>query len=211
VNRAVLIIGAGGHGKVVADALLALGCEILGFADVDRQRWGERVLGKAVLGGDDVLDGRDPASVWLANGVGSTGSTDVRRDLYSRLRGRGYSFATIVHPRATVAGSASLGMGAQIMAGAVVQADARIGDNVIVNTGALIDHDCKIGAHTHIAPGCVLSGMTVVGDECHIGVGAVIRQGVTLGARTVVGAGAVVVADFDGRGTLAGIPAKVLR
>ena len=210
MNYPVIILGAGGHGKVVADALLAMGCEVIGFADADPAKWGTTVLGFPVLGGDDIVTRRRADSVLLANGIGSAGSLVLRRDTYVRFAGLGYQFAAVVHPRAAVAKSAKLGAGVQIMAGAVVQADARIGDNTIINTGAVVDHDCVIGQHCHIAPGCVLSGGIEVSDESHVGTGASIRQGVKIGKQTVVGVGAAVVSDFDGGCTIAGVPARVV-
>jgi sugar O-acyltransferase (sialic acid O-acetyltransferase NeuD family) len=208
MNPPVIVIGAGGYAKIVADALLAIGYEILGFTDTDPAKRGSTVLGRPVIGDDDTISQHEAISVLLANGIGSTHSLQLRRDTYLRFIDRGYRFATFAHPKATVATSARLGAGVQILAGAVVQAGASIGDNSIINIGALIDHDCVIGQHCHIAPGCVLSGGIVIGDQSHVGTGASIRQGIKLGRQTIVGVGAAVVSNFDGGGTLIGVPAK---
>jgi UDP-perosamine 4-acetyltransferase len=210
VNLPIVIIGAGGHAKVIADALRAAGEPILGFTDEDPLTHGTRLLGLPVLGGDDVIAARSIDAVRLANGIGSIGSPTRRRDIYLKFRALGYAFVTIVHPRAVISPAAELEEGAQVMAGAVIQPGVVVGVNSIVNTAAIVDHDCVIGQHCHIAPGCVLSGGIVVGDECHVGTGATIRQGVKLGSRTVVGVGAAVVSDFGGEGTLVGVPARVV-
>lgn len=208
MTQSAIIIGAGGHGKVLADALRALGHPVLGFADTNPEKWNTTVLGLRILGGDDAVSRQPTDSVLLVNGVGSAGSLAARRATYLRFTELGYRFMTVVHPRATVARSARVGDGVQVMAGAVVQADARLGDNTIINTGAIVDHDCIIGRHCHIAPGCALSGGVEIADECHVGTGVSIRQGVVLGARTIVGAGAAIVSDFPGECTLAGVPAR---
>jgi len=209
-NAPILIIGAGGHAKVVADALRARDEPVMGFTDRDPAKHGTQVLGMPVLGDDDFITARSPDSVRLANGIGSVRLPTARRTVYLRFTQLGYSFVTVVHPAAVVSASVELGDGVQIMAGAVIQPGARIGANSLINTAAVLDHDCTIGAHCHLAPGCVLSGGIVVGDECHIGTGASVLHGVRIGARTVVGAGAAVVSDSAGGGTLAGVPARNL-
>lgn len=204
----VLVIGAGGHGRVVADALRVAGRKVLGFVDAAADLEGMRIDGLPVLGGDTLLEDYPPASVMLANGIGSTVSTATRRQVYERLTASGFQFETVRHPSAIVSTSAVLSSGAQIMAGAVVQPGAVIGEDTIVNTGALIDHDCVIGRHCHLAPGAVLSGSVRVGDGCHIGAAASVIQDVTIGADALIAAGAVVVGDVAAGVRMAGVPAR---
>jgi sugar O-acyltransferase (sialic acid O-acetyltransferase NeuD family) len=204
----VVIIGSGGHAKVVADTLAAMGRVVRGFLDIDPARWNSTVNGIPVLGGDDALNRGDTSEIELANGIGSVRSLELRRAAFERYRAIGFRFVTIVHPRAVVSPSVRLEEGAQIMAGAIIQPDVVIGENTIVNTGAIVDHDCRIGAHCHIAPGCTLSGNVTVGVASHIGTGASVKQGVKLGTGAVVGAGAAVVFDHQGGATLMGVPAS---
>lgn len=195
----VIVIGAGGHAKVVVDLLQCAGRTVLGLTDPDPDRVAGEVLGVAILGSDAVLTDHRPEEVELANGIGSTEPPTKRQDLYDQLVARGYRFATLVHPSAIVARDADMGPGAQLMAGTIIQPGVRIGPNCIVNTGATIDHDCIIGAHVHIAPGVTLSGAVEVGDATHIGTGASIIQGVSIGAGCMVRAGAVITEDvMDG-------------
>jgi sugar O-acyltransferase (sialic acid O-acetyltransferase NeuD family) len=205
---AVVVIGAGGHGRVVADAARAAGFTVLGFTDRDDAMRGRRIDGVEVLGDDSALARFDPRTVQVANGVGGTRVSPLRREVHERLSAGGWTIASIVHPRAIVADNRTLGAGAQIMAGAVVQPGACLGAGVIVNTGALVDHDCEVGDHSHIAPGAVLSGGVKLGAGCHIGTGAVLIQGISLGARCLVGAGAVVVASCGDQVKLLGVPAR---
>lgn len=208
MSRDVIVVGAGGHARVVAEAVVASGLHVLGFTDPDASRHGLMIDQHPVLGGDEILERYSKAAVALVNGIGSIGIPTGRRALHERLVAAGWSFARTVHPRAIVSPGARIEEGAQIMAGAVVQTGAVVGAGCIVNTAASVDHDCVLGAHCHVAPGAVLSGGVILGECCHIGVGAIIIQGITLGANTLVGAGAVVVRNHPAASRLLGIPAQ---
>jgi UDP-perosamine 4-acetyltransferase len=206
--RAIIVIGAGGHARVVADVLRASGRTVLGFLDRSPDRHGLLIDGFRVLGGDDLLQGYPAETVALANGIGSTSSTSPRRIVYERLSSAGYAFDTICHPSAVVAPSVRLDAGVQVMAATVIQPGVAIGVDSIVNTGAIVDHDCLIGAHCHLAPGSVLSGGVQLGERCHVGTGAAVLQGVRIGADALIAAGAVVVSDVPAQGRYAGVPAR---
>lgn len=199
INRLPLILlGAGGHAKVLLSLARAVGLELKGVCDQElAQQRIERWRALPVLGTDSVLDSFDIAQVGLINGVGQLVGGSVRRALYLRMRQRGFRFPALVHPTAWVDPSASLGDGVQVMAGAVIQADCRIGENSIVNTGATIDHDCVIGAHVHVAPGCSLCGGVHVRDQAFIGAGSTIIQGCRVGQGAVLSAGAVLDRDLS--------------
>lgn len=207
----LILVGAGGHARVLLDALSLARAAILGLVDVDPALAGRKILGFEVLGGDEVLRRRAPGTVRLVNAIGSVASMERRRSVYERWREAGHSFAGVRHPGAIVSGHAATAAGVQIMAGAVVQASASIGENTIVNTGATVDHDCDVGAHVHLAPGVTLSGNVRVGDGTHIGSGAIVIQGVRIGARCTVAAGAVVVRDVADGATVMGMPATEAR
>ena len=204
----LIVIGGGGHAKVLVSALLLLGRKVLGFVDVNASV--PDLLGLRNLGNDDAVSAYPPENVRLVNGVGSIHSTLQRRKIYLRFVEKRYVFETIIHPSATVSPYVEIGAGAQIMAGAVVQPGSRLGVNSIVNTGACVDHDCVIDAHVHIAPGATLSGEIHVAEGCHIGTGATIIQGIQIGAASVVGAGAVVIRDVPANVTVLGVPAALL-
>lgn len=198
----VIIIGAGGHARVLLDALRLMSCTVLGYVDPAFAKGAQGPGGVLVLGGDEALKEFSAADVQLVNGVGSVGPTASRNAVYRRGKDAGFVFARVVHPSAVVSSSVLLGEGVQVMAGCVVQTDAQIGANSIINTCASVDHDCRIGETVHIAPGVTLSGNVSVGDRTHIGTGAVVIQGISIGADSLIAAGAVVYRDVPVAGRL---------
>ena len=210
MTKPFLIIGAGGHGRVIADVVGALGRDILGYLDQDRAMHGQRIQGLEVLGGDDRLKDYSPDQVVLANGIGWVTSLEPRLQAFTRLSAAGYQFEALVHPSAIVAPSALLASGAQIMAGAVVQAGARIAENAIVNSGAIIDHDCVIGRHSHVAPGATLCGNVQIGERSFVGAGSTVIQGIKIGNGAFVGAGALVVSDVEDAVRVTSVPARIM-
>lgn len=211
MSAPVLVVGAGGHAKVLVEALLASGVSIAGMTDADPSLAGKSVLGVPVLGGDDVVAGYQRGAIRLVNGIGSVGAQTLRRAIFENFSVQGFVFATVIHPSAVIASDAEIADGAQVMAGAVLQPGCRIGGNVIINTRASVDHDCTIGDHTHIAPGVTISGGVTIGYGCHVGTGATIIQGVRIGDGSVVGAGAVVTRDVPAGVTVLGVPARVVQ
>jgi UDP-perosamine 4-acetyltransferase len=207
---AVYLIGGGGHGKVLLDALRTAGVAVTGIADADPKRSGDRVLDVPVIGGDEAILAMDPGAVLLVNGVGSVDRPVARRAVYDRFAARGFRFRDVIHVAAVIGAAVELGDGVQIMAGCVVQTGARIGRDTILNTCASVDHDCKIGDHVHVAPGATLSGDVTVGDGVHIGTGANVVQGVRIGAGCVIGAGALVLCDVPAGSRVAGVPAQAI-
>jgi len=195
-------LGAGGHGRAVADLATACGWTVAGFTD----RPGADTK---VLGGDDDL----PAlarSMTVDAGVIGVGNSALQRraELFDRLRESGLAIATLVHPRATLSSSARAGLGTVVFPGAVLGAGVTVGDNVVIYSGAVVEHDCRIADHAYIAPGAILSGAVVLEVGAFIGSGAVVVPGVTIGKDAVVGAGAVVVADVHAGETVVGVPAR---
>jgi sugar O-acyltransferase (sialic acid O-acetyltransferase NeuD family) len=200
----VLILGGGGHGKVVADVLMSQGILVRGFLDDDRTLWGARRLGIPILGAIDAYAEFDPTGLIL--GVGTIAA---RGSIIGRLDDRALRlWCNAIHPRATVARSVAVGVGVAVMAGAVVNPDAALGDHCVINTGATVDHDCTIAAHAHLAPGVHLAGGVQVGAGALIGIGACVTPGVRIGAGAIVAAGAVVVGDVPDGIVVRGIPAR---
>jgi len=206
----VIIVGAGGHAAVIADALLAAGAEVLGFTTPDTRRHGEMLCGLPVLGDDQVLSHFNARQLRLVNGLGSVSNeaAPLRYQVQAALLAQGWEFASVIHPGACVSRFATLGPSVQLMAGTIVQAGAVLGTGVILNTHAVVEHDSQIGDWSHIAPGAMVCGQVNLGAHSHVGAGAVIKQGLALGAQTLIGAGAAVVAPFAGHGVLVGVPAK---
>lgn len=197
----LVVVGAGGHAKVVIATARAAGLAIAHVVDDDRARWGGLLLGVPIAGpiGEVLADPR-------ARAVLAIGHNATRRRLAHAARCR---FVSAVHPSAIVDASVQLGDGSVIFAGAIIQPDAVIGAHAIVNTGASIDHDCVLGEAVHVAPGARLAGNVRLGDEAFLGIGAVVIPGIAIGARTIVGAGAAVVRDLPADVIAAGVPARI--
>lgn len=196
VDRRVVMLGAGGHARVLREALDEQGLEIMGVLDpglvaAEWSHWDEL----PVLGDDSWLEQAEATSLQLVNAVGGLPGASTREALFERYQPRGFRFVRVCHPSVLLSRSARLGEGVQLMAGVIVQSGVSIGDNTIVNTRASVDHDTCVGRHVHVAPGAVICGGATIGNGAFIGPGAVIGQGVDVGERSAVGAGTAVVRD----------------
>lgn len=206
----LVILGGGGHARVLADTLLQLGRPLLGYtAPADG---GELAPGVAWLGDDGWLEGQPPAGLALVNGLGTTGRGNPRQALFSHWTARAYRFATVIHPQAILPGQPPrLGQGVQLLAGAVLGPGVTLGNDCLVNTRAVVEHDCRLGDHVHLATGAILCGGCAVGDGVHVGAGAVVIQGIQIGYGAIIAAGAVVTENVEPLTLIAGVPGKVKR
>jgi sugar O-acyltransferase (sialic acid O-acetyltransferase NeuD family) len=207
MNR-LLIIGAGGHGKVVAEAAeLTQRWDQIAFLD-DRypkifsvQHW-------------PVLERIHKVFNYVhsfCDAIVAIGDNQKRLSYLKELVRLGFRVPSIVHPTACVSNYSKISSGTVIFARAVVNIGTTIGHGVIVNTGAIVDHDCEIGAAAHISPGCSLAGGVQVGDHTWLGIGASVIQGVGIGANVIVGAGASIIRDIPDNVIVAGVPGKIIK
>lgn len=189
------IIGASGHGKVVADIARLNGCDTIEFLDDDPNLY---TCGSYPVVGttDRVVDG----DVFVAVG------NSAIRELLSKNR----NLITLIHPSAVIADSVEIGEGTVVMAGAVINSGAKIGRGVIVNTSSSIDHDCVVDDYCHVAVGAHLCGTVKVGKKTWIGAGATVINNVNICGGCTIGAGAVVIRDIEEEGTYIGVPAKIM-
>lgn len=202
-----LVLGGGGHARVLLDGLALLGLGVDGVLD-PHARVGELIDGVPVLGGDDRLDGCDPTTTSVLIGVGANPSTERRRSVHDYAASRGFAVASFTHPTAAVSPRTRLGAGVQTMAMAVVHTGSDIGENALINTGAIVEHDCAVGAHAAISPGAVLCGGASVGVGAFVGAGAVVLPGVAIGDAAVIGAGATIARDVPAGETVRGSSAE---
>lgn len=209
-GKRIFVYGAGGHGKVVADILLARPeDEFAGFVDDREELWGAEVMGFLVLGGNEWL-GRQCRNSRVAVAIG-VGENRTRQMLVEECARREIEIVTLVHPAATVSCATQLGVGTVVMAGAILNVDARVGAGVIVNTAAVVEHDVEVGNYAHVAPNSTMAGASRLGALSHLGLGAIILPGVHVGAQTIVGAGAVVTKNLPDRVVAMGVPARIHR
>ena len=204
----IVIYGASGHGKVVADILQTLGIEVAGFIDDDPLK-AQEIFGLRILGdGKWLIEHAASRSVSVALGIGDN---FARRVVMDRCSSAGIRPLTAIHPSATIAPSAKLAPGTVVMAHAVVNADAVIGHGAIINTGAIVEHDCRVGHFSHLSPKVAIGGHAQIGDFAWLGIGSTVIHGVKVGAGSIVGAGATVVADISEWVVAIGTPARVSR
>lgn len=201
--RVLAMLGAGGHGRVVADCALECGFERVEVFDDHIPLSIPEGSAFAGSGSDLLARHREYDGVIVA-----IGENVARLERHRALTAAGASMAILVHPHASVSRHARLGFGTVVCAGGVVTVGAELGQAVVVNTGATIDHDCRLADGVHVAPGAHLAGGVQVGEGTWIGVGAAVREYVTIGNRVFIGAGAVVVKSIADGLTVVGNPAR---
>jgi sugar O-acyltransferase (sialic acid O-acetyltransferase NeuD family) len=197
-----VVIGAGGHAKVVIAAIEAAAATVVRVLDDDPACYGRVILGHIVEG--PISDELIPAGALVVLGLGSN---RARKAVANRLVS---AFGTVVHPSAIVHSSVVLGAGSVVFAGAVIQPGTEIGRHVIVNTCASTDHDCVLGDFVHVAPGVRLAGDVKLEEGAFMGIGSCAVPGARVGAWATVGAGGVVLGQIPSGATAAGVPARVI-
>ncbi len=201
----IAIIGAGGHGKVVLDAVLSAGDHVVaGIVDDNAELMGARLFDFPIVG--SVKDLNDVEGYIVA-----IGDNRIRKEKYEYYSRAGYEPVTVIHPTAIISPRASVGRGVAILANVVVNPDAVVGDNTVLYTSCTIDHECNIFQHSYISPGCNICGRVNIKTGAMIGAGAVVLPGLSIGEWATVGAGAVVTANVPDNVTVVGVPARNLQ
>jgi len=202
----ILIIGSGGHARVVADMLFVMDdMEPLGYITSDTKAGTTGPLGLPILGddasiGDIVHDGV----------VVAIGDTAIRQKIFDSLVSAGENLVSVIHPSAIIAPDVHMGAGCMACPGAIVNTGSHIKDNTILNTGCVVDHDCTVGPHAHVAPGANLAGNVTISTSAFVGIGASVIPGIVVGENSTVGAGAAVVRDVPEKSVAVGVPARIL-
>ena len=203
----VLLVGGGGHARVILDILTANEeYEIAGFTSIEKDEKTTSLFACAHLGTDKALP--HLYSTGTTNAFVAIGNNQRRKASTQELKALGFTLINAISRHAVLSRHATLGVGIAVMPGAIVNAGTEVGDGAIINTNASVDHDCLIGAFSHIAPGATIAGSVKIGEEVLIGVGARIIPGVTIGNRAIIAAGAVVIHDVAPNVMVAGVPAK---
>jgi sugar O-acyltransferase (sialic acid O-acetyltransferase NeuD family) len=201
----LLVLGASGHGKVVADVAECSGWTDIRFYDDRVAELSDANYPWPVVGDAEAFlrDSVSSSGVFVAIGVNA-----IRRKFVERLIQCKAPLKSLVHPAAVVSRYAILGQGALVMPGAVVNAGCVLGAAAIINTGASVDHDCHLGDFVHVCPGAHLAADILSGDEVWFGIGCAVRQGIQIGSRTVIGAGAALVENIGDDHVVKGVPAR---
>ncbi|MFZ7109039.1 NeuD/PglB/VioB family sugar acetyltransferase [Avibacterium avium] len=196
-NKKLVIIGASGHGKVVADIAKLTGYSEILFLDDNESI--KECNGYPVIGKTELLETLDN-DIFIA-----IGNNKIRRELIKNLQNK--KLVTLIHPNAIITKDTKIGKGTVIMAGAVINSNCSIGEGVIINTSSSIDHDCYIGNYTHASVGCHIAGTVDIGQNCWLGIGSIVSNNITICDDSIIGAGAVVIKNIEKAGTYVGVPA----
>lgn len=207
--KSILIVGAGGHSRVVRELAHNLDYTVVGFVEKS-DKISEPIVDQLTIYSEEELLNSELVASYLTNGVPRTSTRLIPISELEELQTIGYSPVTLIAPNAVIAESAIVNKGVQVFPGAIVQSHSRLGDWVLINSGAIIEHDVEIGGGTHVAPGAIICGGVTVGSNCFIGAGSVLREGISIAKNTIVGAGAVVTKNIPVSGVVAGNPARRL-
>lgn len=204
MSKSVVIIGASGHGKVIADIIVNSGDRVLGFLDDANDIQGKKIIGFPVLGKIADYDNYRDCEFVIA-----IGNPYVREKISHELPVKWYK---AIHPTAVISSlDVEIGEGTVIMANAVVNPSAKIGKHCIINTGAIVEHDNILEDYVHLSPNVTLAGIVKVGKSTHIGAGSCTKQVLNIASDCVIGAGSVIVKDITENGTYVGVPARKIK
>lgn len=199
----LVIVGASGHGKVIADIAEKVGYTDIVFLDDNPKV--ESCGNYKVVGGC-----KSAQSYKNADFIVAIGNSKIRRKIQTEFIGMGLHIVSLIHPSAVIASNVKIGVGTVVMAGAVINPCSVIGQGCIINTCASVDHDCRIGDYVHVSVGAHVAGTVIIGDDTWVGAGATASNNIEITNECMIGAGAVVIADITEHGTYVGVPAKKL-
>lgn len=208
--KKIVLIGAGGHCKVIIDIIKSTGeYDIIGITD---KRSNDSILDIPIIGDDSVLKQLYNEGVRYAFiGIGALSNMNIRNLIYNELKKIGFKCPVLVHKNAVVSPFSYIDEGTCVMAGTIINAGTYIGKNCIINTGSVVEHDCKIGDNSHISPNSSIAGGVSIGFNTHIGIGSCVIQGKSIGNNVTIGAGAVLIDDIADNSLAVGVPAKVIK
>ena len=207
MNKNVIIIGAGGHGKVISDIIIKSGDKLIGFLD-DNVEIGTKIIEQyEIIGKVNECENIQEEDKSLSFVI-AIGNNYTRKDIYEKYK---LNYYTAIHPSAIIGMQVDIGEGTVIMANSCINPNTRIGKNCIINTGAIIEHDNIIGDYVHISPNATLCGTVKVGNFTHIGAGVTIKNNITICDNCIIGAGAVVIQDISQKGIFVGVPIREVK
>ena len=204
MSKTLVIIGAGGHGKVAADIAFKTGYEEVLFLDDNGEV--KECAGCPVVGKTAAFVNYIKNDFFVA-----VGNADIRQKITNTLKEKNCNIATLIHPNAVIGTGVKIGCGTVVMAGAVINPDALIGEGCIINTSCSVDHDCVAEDYSHISIGTHLAGSVHIGKKTWIGAGATVSNNIQICPDCMIGAGAVVIKNIEKKGTYVGVPARKIK
>ena len=206
MSKKVVILGAGGHAKMIADIIIKSGDSVYGFLD-DNLTAGTKIMGQySVLGKiNDCIKLQKDEELYFIIGIGNN---YIRKEIYEKYK---LNYYTAIHPTAVIAIDTKIGEGTVIKSNATIDVSTTIGKNCIIGTGAIVAHDNNIGNYVHVPPNATLCGTVTIGDFTHIGAGTTVINNINIVSDCVIGAGAVVAKDIKEKGTYVGVPVKKIK
>ncbi len=208
IKKEIVLIGAGGHARVIIDTAECLGFNISSIIDIGYKGKKETIIGYPVIGNISVLSSYniDKIEVFIA-----IGDNKIRTEYFKIIKNMGFNIPVLIHPTAILSNYVSINEGVFVNAGSIINALSEIGKNTIINTGSIIDHEVKIGKNTHICPGVKIAGRVSIGNNTFIGTGTTIIDKIRIGDNVIIGAGSVVIKDVKSNSKVAGVPARELK
>jgi sugar O-acyltransferase (sialic acid O-acetyltransferase NeuD family) len=203
MNKRIVIIGASGHGKVIADIAKNNGYKEIVFLD-------DNIEVKECGGYPVVGTSRDAVQYEDSDFIVAIGNAAIRQRIFKNLMDKALHICTLIHPNAVIAEDVSIGIGTVVMAGTVINSGVKIGNACIINTCSSVDHDCRIDDFVHVSIGVHIAGTVHVGERTWLGAGAIISNNLEIVSDCMIGAGAVVINDIKESGTYVGVPARII-
>ena len=203
--KELIVIGSGGHTRVVVDVAEEAGFNVCGIIDTNFKNQNETIITHPVIGGFSALSKFDPETTGLAIAFGDG---KQRADYYYKVRKLGFYLPNIIHPTSIISKHVKCGRGVFINVGVIINAKTDIGDNTIINTGAIVEHEVVVGKHSQVGPGAKIGGRVSIGEYTFIGIGACVIDKIEIGNNATVGAGTVVIEDVAHNSTVVGVPGK---
>lgn len=208
IQNDILVVGAGGHSRVIIDTLKALKLDVVGIIDINYSGTKEFIFGIEIIGGLDQLVKFEPFKTQIVLAIGDNSK---REKLFNELLLEGYLLPSLIHPTAKISNEVKLGRGVFVNTGVIINAGCKIGDNVLINTGAILDHETTVGSNCHIAPGVKVAGRVIIGNNTFIGIGAVVKDNISIANNAIIGAGTVIISNVESNATYVGVAARRIK
>ena len=201
----LVVIGSGGHSRVVVDTARTAGYKLIGIIDINYTGKKETILNVPVIGGIQTLDEINPKKVSVFIAIGENSK---RAEQFYKTQARGFKIPSVIHPTAFISEHSVIGNGTLVNTASIINSEAVIGENCIINSGAIVEHEVIVGNHCHLCPGTNIGGQVKIGNESFIGIGARVINNIHIGTKSTIGAGSVIIDDVASNAKVVGVPGR---